>query len=70
MSLITTNNSWPMTNLSFQRLNPPVLITMALFCGVTIPAQQMPAFWRAWLYQLAPFTRLVSGSVVTELHGR
>ena len=59
----------PSTNIS-ARLNPPVLITFALFCGVTIPAPQMPAFWRAWLYQLDPFTRLVSGSVVTELHGR
>ncbi|KAF7122990.1 hypothetical protein CNMCM5793_001166 [Aspergillus hiratsukae] len=30
----------------------------------------MPAFWRAWLYQLDPFTRLISGMVTTELHGR
>jgi ABC-type multidrug transport system permease subunit len=29
----------------------------------------MPAFWRAWLYHLDPFTRLISGLVSTELHG-
>jgi ABC-type multidrug transport system permease subunit len=51
-------------------LNPFVIITFALFCGVTIPKPQIPKFWRAWLYQLDPFTRLIGGMVVTELHGR
>ena len=50
--------------------NPPVIITFALFCGVTIPMPQIPGFWRAWLYQLDPFTRLIGGMVVTELEGR
>lgn len=50
-------------------MNPFVIITFALFCGVTIPKPQIPGFWRAWLYQLDPFTRLVSGLVSTELHG-
>lgn len=49
-------------------LNPFIIITFALFCGVTIPAPQIPGFWRAWLYQLDPWTRLVGGMVVTELH--
>ncbi|KAJ5776968.1 hypothetical protein N7520_000214, partial [Penicillium odoratum] len=52
------------------QLNPPISIIFSLFCGVTIPRPQMPKFWRAWLYQLDPFTRLISGMVVTELHGR
>lgn len=51
-------------------LNPPIVIIFSLFCGVAIPKPQMPAFWRAWLYQLDPFTRLIGGMVVTELHGR
>ena len=51
-------------------LNPFIIITFALFCGVTIPKSQIPKFWRAWLYQLDPFTRLIGGMVVTELHGR
>jgi ATP-binding cassette subfamily G (WHITE) protein 2 (SNQ2) len=49
-------------------LNPFIIITFALFCGVTIPKAQIPKFWRAWLYQLDPFTRLIGGMVVTELH--
>lgn len=50
-------------------LNPPIVIIFTLFCGVAIPKPQMPGFWRAWLYQLDPFTRLIGGMVVTELHG-
>ena len=44
-------------------LNPFVIIVFALFCGVTIPRPQIPKFWRAWLYQLDPFTRLIGGMV-------
>ncbi|OBT64275.1 hypothetical protein VE03_06825 [Pseudogymnoascus sp. 23342-1-I1] len=51
-------------------LNPFVIITFALFCGVTIPPPSMPAFWRAWLYELDPFTRLIGGMAATELTGR
>ena len=49
-------------------LNPFVIIVFALFCGVAIPKPQIPGFWRAWLYQLDPFTRLIAGLVSTELH--
>ncbi|KAF2448646.1 ABC transporter CDR4 [Karstenula rhodostoma CBS 690.94] len=51
-------------------INPFVIVIFALFCGVTIPKPQIPGFWRAWLYQLNPMTRLVGGMIVTELHGR
>jgi len=51
-------------------LNPSIIITFGLFCGVTIHKPQIPKFWRAWLYELDPFTRLIGGMVVTELHGR
>ncbi|PFH58758.1 hypothetical protein XA68_13278 [Ophiocordyceps unilateralis] len=48
----------------------PLLITiLALFCGVTIPAPQIPSFWRSWLYPLDPLTRLIGGMVTTALHG-
>ncbi|CAK3828461.1 ABC transporter [Lecanosticta acicola] len=50
-------------------LNPFIIIVFALFCGVTIPKPQIPGFWRAWLYELDPFTRLISGLVSNELHG-
>jgi ATP-binding cassette, subfamily G (WHITE), member 2, SNQ2 len=49
-------------------LNPPILITMGLFCGVTIPRPLMPKFWQAWLNPLDPLTRLISGMMSTELH--
>ncbi|KAF2734360.1 ABC transporter [Polyplosphaeria fusca] len=51
-------------------VNPFVIIIFALFCGVTIPKPLIPGFWRAWLYQLNPFTRLIGGMIVTELHER
>lgn len=50
-------------------LNPPIIVIFALFCGVTVPKPNIPWFWREFLYQLDPFTRLIGGMVVTELHG-
>jgi ABC-type multidrug transport system permease subunit len=49
-------------------VNPFVIVIMALFCGVTIPKPQIIGFWRSWLYELNPFTRLIGGMIVTELH--
>ena len=57
-------------SLIASQLNPPIVIIFTLFCGVAIPKPQIPGFWRAWLYPLDPFTRLIGGMVVTELHGR
>lgn len=51
-------------------LNPFIIIVFALFCGVTIPKPQIPKFWRVWLYELDPFTRLIAGLVSNELHER
>jgi ABC-type multidrug transport system ATPase subunit/ABC-type multidrug transport system permease subunit len=51
------------------QFDPFIIINFALFCGVTIPPPQMPGFWRAWMYQLDPFTRLIGGMVTTALHG-
>lgn len=50
-------------------LNPPFMIIMSIFCGITIPKPNIPKFWRVWLYELNPFTRMISGMVVTELGG-
>jgi ABC-type multidrug transport system permease subunit len=44
------------------------MITLTLFCGVTIPRPAMPEFWRAWLNPLNPMTRVVAGMMSTELH--
>jgi ABC-type multidrug transport system permease subunit len=51
------------------QFDPFIIINFALFCGVTIPKPQIPGFWRAWMYQLDPFTRLISSMVTTALHG-
>jgi ABC-type multidrug transport system ATPase subunit/ABC-type multidrug transport system permease subunit len=50
------------------QFDPFIMVTFALFCGVTIPPPQMPAGYRTWLYELNPFTRLIGGMVVTALH--
>ncbi|WVR08472.1 hypothetical protein IAU60_005527 [Kwoniella sp. DSM 27419] len=47
--------------------NPFLLVLFSLFCGVTAPAPTLPYFWRSWMYQLDPFTRLISGLVSTVL---
>ncbi|CAD6947306.1 unnamed protein product [Tilletia caries] len=49
--------------------NPFLIIIFSLFCGVTIPKPSIPSYWRSWLYQLDPFTRLVGGLVANELGG-
>lgn len=50
------------------QFDPFIIISFALLCGVTIPYPQMPAFYRTWLYELDPFTRLIAGTVTTALH--
>lgn len=49
------------------QLDPFITIVFPLFCGVAIPGPQMPAFWRTWLFQIDPFTRLIGGTVSTAL---
>lgn len=49
-------------------INPFLLIITTLFCGVTVPYPQIPRFYRVWLYELNPLTRLVGGLVVNEFY--
>lgn len=51
-------------------INPPITIILVLMCGVTVPPPQLPKFYKSWVYQVDPFTRLISGMVTNELHGR
>jgi ABC-type multidrug transport system ATPase subunit len=69
VTLAQTISAWTPSTFIAVLLNPFVIIIFALFCGVAVPKPQIPGFWRAWLYQLDPFTRLISGLVATELHG-
>ncbi|CAH7682783.1 pleiotropic drug resistance ABC transporter [Phakopsora pachyrhizi] len=50
------------------QFNPPIIVMLNMFCGVTVPQPVMPKFWRGWMYNLDPFTRFVSGLVVNALH--
>ncbi|THH33132.1 hypothetical protein EUX98_g1017 [Antrodiella citrinella] len=49
--------------------NPFLGLILTQFCGVTIPFPTMAKFWRSWLYQLDPYTRVLSAMLSTELHG-
>ncbi|GAA5846326.1 hypothetical protein JCM5353_001490 [Sporobolomyces roseus] len=48
--------------------NPFLLVIFSLFCGVTVPPNVMPEFFRVWLYRLDPFTYIIDGMVTNELH--
>ncbi|KAG0094059.1 hypothetical protein BGZ92_009267 [Podila epicladia] len=49
-------------------LNPFIISTLNLFCGVVVPYASMPKFWRSWLYWLNPYHYLVEGLVTTQLY--
>ncbi|TFK56519.1 hypothetical protein OE88DRAFT_1649845 [Heliocybe sulcata] len=49
--------------------NPFLAVVLSTFCGVTIPYPTLAKFWRSWLYQLDPYTRVLSPMMSTELHG-
>ncbi len=36
--------------------NPFMIVIMSLLCGVTIPYNNMPKFFRSWLYWVNPLT--------------
>ncbi|KAG0196193.1 hypothetical protein BGX28_010451 [Mortierella sp. GBA30] len=50
-------------------MNPFIISTMNLFCGVVMPYTSMPKFWRSWLYWLDPYHYIVEGLVTTQLNG-
>ncbi|KAK7464484.1 ATP-binding cassette transporter snq2 [Stygiomarasmius scandens] len=49
--------------------NPFINLVLSTFAGVTIPYPTMISFWRSWLYQLNPYTRLLAAMLSTELTG-
>jgi len=48
--------------------NPFLALVLTTFAGVTIPYPALAKAWR-WMYQLTPYTRLLSPMLSTELHG-
>ncbi|KAJ1731752.1 ATP-binding cassette transporter snq2, partial [Coemansia biformis] len=49
-------------------LNPIFTTMMTLFCGVILPHQQMPLFWRRWMYFMSPYTFYIEGLITNNLH--
>ena len=47
--------------------NPFVALVLTTFAGVTIPYPTLAKFWRSWLYQLVPYTRVLASMLSTEL---
>jgi hypothetical protein len=47
--------------------NPFLTLVLTTYAGVTIPYPALAKFWRSWLYQLTPYTRVLSGMLSTEL---
>lgn len=45
----------------------PIQIILSNMCGVTIPYPTLSKFWRPWLYQLDPYTRMLAAMLSTEL---
>ncbi|PKS10106.1 hypothetical protein jhhlp_001856 [Lomentospora prolificans] len=50
-------------------VNPLLLGTLVMFCGVLVPYHQIQAFWRYWLYWIDPFNYLMGGMLVFTVWG-
>lgn len=48
--------------------NPLLTLIFSLFCGVTIPKPNMLKFYSSWMYWLDPFSYVIGGLTVNELH--
>ncbi|KAG9253686.1 brefeldin A resistance protein [Emericellopsis atlantica] len=49
-------------------LVPIFFLFVVSFCGVVVPAQQLPTFWRSWMYWLSPFHYLLEGLLGVAIH--
>ncbi|KAH9966146.1 ABC-2 type transporter-domain-containing protein [Russula dissimulans] len=49
--------------------DPFIMVVLTTFCGVIIPYPNLAHTWKVWVYQLDPFTRLLSAMLSTEAHG-
>ncbi|KAJ5483525.1 ABC transporter [Penicillium desertorum] len=50
-------------------VNPLIISTLVLFCGIFVPYLQLNVFWRYWMYYLNPFNYVVSGMLTFGLWG-
>lgn len=49
-------------------LVPLFFLFVVSFCGVVVPPQQLPTFWRSWMYWLSPFHYLVEAFLGAAIH--
>ncbi|KAG6000801.1 hypothetical protein E4U43_001501 [Claviceps pusilla] len=49
-------------------LVPIFFLFVVSFCGVVVPAMQLPTFWRDWMYWLSPFHYLLEGFLGAAIH--
>lgn len=49
-------------------LVPIFFLFVVSFCGVVVPPQQLPAFWREWMYWLTPFHYLLEAFLGAAIH--
>ncbi|KAI2632390.1 ABC-2 type transporter [Hypoxylon sp. NC1633] len=47
---------------------PLFFLFVSSFCGVVVPAQQLPYFWKSWMYYLTPFHYLLEAFLATTIH--
>ncbi|KAI9227529.1 MAG: ABC-2 type transporter-domain-containing protein [Piptocephalis tieghemiana] len=62
--------SWMPNLFAASMVNPFLGSMLALFCGVTIPPDTMPAFWSRWMYWISTYHYSVESFVVNDLHGK
>ncbi|KXJ87357.1 brefeldin A resistance protein [Microdochium bolleyi] len=49
-------------------LVPLFFLFVVSFCGVVVPAQALPEFWRTWMYPLTPFRYLIEAFLGVAIH--
>ncbi|KAI1765834.1 ABC-2 type transporter [Hypoxylon sp. FL1150] len=47
---------------------PLFFLFVVSFCGVVVPAGQLPYFWHSWMYWLTPFHYLLEAFLATAIH--
>ncbi|KAJ3127424.1 hypothetical protein HK100_009771 [Physocladia obscura] len=58
-------------NYGFAAAIIPILSSiLSLFCGVTISYDNMPGFYKHWLYWIDPYHYLIEGMMVNDLGGQ
>ena len=51
-------------------LVPIFFLFVVSFCGVVVPPESLPDFWRSWMYWLTPFHYLVEAMLGVTIHGQ